>query len=206
MTFYGNRHKFEGLSKAIGKAFRMTGLPANTITIASIVPAVASAYFITQADFVLAAALFMVCAVLDMADGAVARATGKVTNFGAYLDTMTDRYVESFVMFGLLFLALSGGMPEIPMLPLPAAAWVFLLLFGALMTSYSKAAAKEKELVRIEIKGGLIERAERLLILFTGILLAAVNPLYLTYAVALLAILANFTALQRAWIAKKSAG
>jgi archaetidylinositol phosphate synthase len=203
MTFYGNRHKFEGVSKAIGKAFRMTGLPANTITILSILPAIASAYLITQSEFILAAVLFLLCAILDMADGAVARATGKVSNFGAYLDTMTDRYVESFVIFGLLFLALSGGMPA---LMLPAAVWIFLLFFGSLMTSYAKAAAKEKGLVREEIKGGLVERAERMLILFTGIILASVNPLYLTYAVVLLAFLSNITVLQRAVIAKKSAG
>jgi phosphatidylglycerophosphate synthase len=203
MTFYGNRHKFEGVSKAIGRVFRMAGLPANTITILSILPAIASAYLITQSEFILAAVLFLLCAILDMADGAVARATGKVSNFGAYLDTMTDRYVESFVIFGLLFLALSGGMPQ---LVLPAAMWIFLLFFGSIMTSYAKAAAKEKGLVREEIKGGLVERAERMLILFTGIILATVNPLYLTYAVVLLAFLSNFTVLQRAWIAKRSAG
>jgi phosphatidylglycerophosphate synthase len=202
MTFYGKRHKFEGVSQAVGKAFRMAGLPANTITILSIVPALASAYLITQSQFILAAVLFMICAILDMADGAVARATGKASNFGAYLDTMMDRYVEFIVIFGLMMLALGGGIPE---LMLPAAAWVLLLLFGSLMTSYAKAAAKEKNLVREEIKGGLVERAERMLILFTGIILAAANPLYLTYAIVLLAFLSNITALQRALIAKKSA-
>ncbi|MFH0956340.1 MAG: CDP-alcohol phosphatidyltransferase family protein [Candidatus Aenigmatarchaeota archaeon] len=202
MTFYGKRHKFEGVSQAVGKAFRMAGLPANTITLLSIIPALASAYLITQSEFILAAALFMLCAILDMADGAVARATGKASNFGAYLDTMMDRYVEFIVILSLLFLSLSGGIPG---LMLPAAVWVFVLLFGSLMTSYAKAAAKEKNLVRDEIKGGLVERAERMLILFTGIILASVNPLYLTYAIVLLAFLSNITALQRAWIAKRSA-
>jgi phosphatidylglycerophosphate synthase len=203
MVFYGNREKFSGVSSAIGRAFRKLGLSPNQLTVISLVPAALSAYFIASSEFVMAAALFMIASVLDLADGAVARCTGKVTNIGAYLDTMVDRYVEFMICLGLLFLALSGGIPGFL---LPSAVWLFIFLFGALMTSYSKAAAKEKELVRAEIKGGLIERAERLLILFTGILLAVVNPLYLTYAIVLLAFLANVTALQRAWIARVSCG
>lgn len=202
MVFYGRRERFGGVSAAIGKAFRKLGLSPNQLTFISIVPAALAAYMVSVGGFVPAAALFLLAAFLDMADGAVARCTGKVTTMGAYLDTMVDRYVEFMMTLGLLFLSLGGGIPPFV---LPAPAWLFIFLFGALMTSYSKAAAKEKELVRAEIKGGLIERAERLLILFTGILLAVVNPLYLTYAIVLLAFLANITALQRAWIAKKSA-
>ena len=53
--------------------------------------------------------------------------------------------------------------------------------------------------------GELKERAERLIILFIGIIAAAFNPLYLTYVIAALAILTNISALQRMWIARKLA-
>ena len=65
------------------------------------------------------------------------------------------------------------------------------------MTTYAKASAKERDIVEKELKGGLLQRAERLLILFAGILLAIYNPLYLTYVIAVLAVLTNITAIQR---------
>ena len=71
------------------------------------------------------------------------------------------------------------------------------------MTTYVKAAAKEKELVEKELKGGLLERAERLIILFIGILLAYFDKFYLTYIIVVLAVLTNISALQRIIIAKK---
>lgn len=203
MTFYGNRQKFDGLSEAIGKAFMRLGLSANAITALSLLPALLSAYMIARSEFLAAALLFIVSAFLDMVDGAVARATGKASRFGAYLDTMVDRYVEFFVVFGILMLALGGGVPGFI---LPAAAWLFIFYFGAIMTSYSKAAAKEKDFVKSEIRGGLVERAERLLILFAGILLAGIDAVYLTFAIVLLAFLSNVTVIQRALIAIRESG
>src|SRR3989338_7528492 len=79
--------------------------------------------------------------------------------------------------------------------------------FGSFLTTYAKSAAKEKEIIREgkELKGGLLERAERLFILFIGIVLAAFNPLWLVYVLALLAVLTNFSALQRIFIARRIA-
>ena len=74
------------------------------------------------------------------------------------------------------------------------------------MTYYSKAAAKEKDFVKSEIRGGLVERAERLLILFAGILLAGIDAVYLTFAIVLLAFLSNVTVIQRALIAIRESG
>ena len=99
------------------------------------------------------------------------------------------------IVLGLFFVGL-------PAFYLPASVWIFIYYFGAIMTSYSKAAAKEKDLIDKEMSGGLVERAERLIILFIGILLAVFDTMYLTYVVVLLALLTNFSALQRAGIAK----
>lgn len=190
MTLYRNRERFSKLSVNVGIAFSKIPLSANQWTLLTLVPTVVALWYLVQEQFLLAAAFFIVASFIDVVDGAVARVTGTASKLGAYLDTIIDRYVEGIIVFGLLFAALPDWV-------LPVRAWIFLYFFGAMMTTYAKAAAKEKELTQGELKGGLLERAERLLILFVGILAAAWNPLWFTYVVALLAVLANVSALQR---------
>lgn len=191
---YAGRQRFERLSVKVGLLFSKLPLTPNMWTLVSLLPAIAAAYYLAKDSFLLAAGLFIVAAFLDLVDGSVARVTGKVSRFGAYLDTVVDRYVEALVVLALLFVAL----PE-PDFLFPIKAWIFIYLFGAMMTTYAKAAAKEKEIVKEgqELKGGALERAERLIILFVGIVLAAVNVAYLSVVVVILAIFANITALQR---------
>jgi len=199
MTFYKNRQKFENLSVKIGIMFSKIPISPNKWTIISLVPAILAAYFLAKDLFLYAATWFVIASFLDMVDGAVARVTGRVSKFGAYLDTIVDRYVEALVVFALLFVAL----PTTGFF-LPIKVWVLFYLFGAMMTTYAKSAAKEKEIIieGDELKGGLLERAERLIILFLGIVAAAFDPIYLSYVVVLLAVLTNFSALQRIWIAR----
>lgn len=196
MTLYKRRERFSGFSVKVGIAFAKLGLSPNQWTLVTILPALVAVWFLVKEQFLWAALFFFIAAFIDLVDGSVARVTGRVTKFGAYLDTIVDRYVEGLIVFGLLFASL-------PNLWLPIYAWIFLYFFGALMTTYAKAAAKEKELVEEELKGGLMERAERLIILFIGILLAYFDPFYLTYVIVILAVLANVSALQRIWIASR---
>ncbi len=86
---------------------------------------------------------------------------------------------------------------------LPAYAWIFLYFCGSFTTTYAKAAAKEKDLVKEELKGGFLERAERLAILFAGIVLAVFSETYLVHTIILLAVLTNISALQRVLAAWK---
>jgi hypothetical protein len=104
--------------------------------------------------------------------------------------------MEGIIVLGLLL----AGLPHFY---IPVYAWIFLYFLGSFMTTYAKSAAKEKDLVEMEIKGGLLERGERLIILFIGILLAHFSRVYLTYIIVILAILTNFTALQRIKIATR---
>ena len=192
MTLYKRREKFSNLSIKIGVVFSKFRLSPNQWTMISVLPVLAAVYFLYYSNFIIAAALLMISSFLDLVDGSVARVTGRSSLLGAYLDTIMDRYVEFIIILGLLFTGLPGFV-------LPASAWIFIYLFGAMMTTYSKAAAREKGLVRNELKGGILERAERLIILFVGILLAAVQPVYLTYVLVILAALTNISALQRIW-------
>jgi len=188
------------VSLKIGIAFSKIGLSPNQWTLLALVPTLIALYFLIKENFLLAAIFFLISAFLEVVDGSVARVMGKVTKLGAYLDTIVDRYVEGIILFGLLFASLpSFTIPILPGFVIPVYAWVFLFFFGGMLTAYAKAAAKEKNLVLEEIKGGLLERSERLIILFLGILLAIADPLYLTYVIALLAVFTNISALQRIW-------
>lgn len=190
MVLYRNRDWFKGLSIKIGIVFSKFGLSPNSWTLLVIIPTLISVYYLLQQKFLIAAAFLMISAFLDFVDGSVARVMGKVTKFGAYLDTVMDRYVEAIIILGLLFC----GLPDFY---LPAPAWLFIFFFGSMMTTYAKAAAKEKELTDNELAGGLLERGERLIILFIGILLAQFRLSYLVYIIAILAVLTNLTAIQR---------
>ncbi|MDP6670672.1 MAG: CDP-alcohol phosphatidyltransferase family protein [archaeon] len=195
---YASRERFGKLSVKIGMLFSKLPITANQWTLLSLVPAFVALYFLAQGEFLLAGAFFIISSFLDLVDGSVARVTGTTSKFGAYLDTIIDRYVEAIIVFGLLFVAL-------PEFFGPNYVWVFLYFFGSMMTTYAKASAKEKGLVPEgkELKGGILERAERLIILFIGIVLAVVNPLYLVYTIVLLAFLTNVSAMQRILIARK---
>ena len=194
---YAKREKLEKLSIKIGIKFSRLGISPNTWTLLAIIPAILSSYLIINQYFISAALMLLVAAFLDVIDGAVARVTGRVTKLGAYIDCITDRYVEFIVILSLLFISL-------PFFLVQSYVWIVLIVFGAMMTTYVKAAAKEKELVDKEIKGGILERAERVFVLFIGIALAYFNPLYLVYVLALLAVLTNITAFQRIYIAVKT--
>ncbi len=190
MALYRKREKFQGFSMKIGLAFSRLGLSPNQWTVFTLVPTIIALFFLVKDMFLWAALFFFITSFIDLVDGSVARVTGRVTKLGAYLDTVMDRYVEGIIIFGLLF----TGLPD---LFLPFYAWIFIYFFGGLMTTYAKAAAMEKGIVNQEIRGGLMERAERLLILFIGILLAYFDAFYLMYVIVILAVLSNITALQR---------
>ncbi|MDO8634202.1 MAG: CDP-alcohol phosphatidyltransferase family protein [archaeon] len=194
-----HREKFKSISIKVGVLFSKIPLSPNQWTLFSIVPAIIASWLIAQNQFLYAAIFFAAASFLDFVDGSVARVTGRVTKFGAYLDTVLDRYVEFLAIVGLFY----AGLPTVF---LPAKEWLLLYLFGSMMTTYAKAAAKEKEITQTEIKGGFFERAERLIILFIGLLLAfAQGTVFLAMAVILLAAITNLSALQRIFIVAKLA-
>ena len=187
---FKRREKFNRLSIRVGIVFSKLPLTPNQWTILAFVPAIASAYFLVQENFLLASLLLLLAGFVDLIDGSVARVTGRVTKLGAYLDTIADRYVEGIIIFALLFVSL-------PAVYFPSYVWLFIYLFGSMLTTYAKAAAKEKDMVEEEIKGGIMERAERLLIIFLGLLLASFSKLFLAYIIVAVAVLANISAIQR---------
>jgi len=186
------RHWFKDLEKIVGSVFGAFPITPNQYTYLSGVFALIGLWYMMGENLVWATVMFLIAAGLDFVDGAVARAKNMSSKVGAYLDTVFDRYVEGIIFLGMFFLVL----PEVF---IPGQAWVYLAIFGSVVTTYAKAAAKEKDLVNQELKGGLLSRGERLILIFIALVLGIIYPdyLYMTYVVAIIAILANFTAIQR---------
>ena len=185
---YKNRKKYASVEDKLASIFGKISKNADFWTALSLAFAIASAYLIIRQSFLAAAVLVAISALLDVVDGSVARLYRRATSRGAYLDTISDRYAEAAVIAAFIFVPL-------PLVIFPPAAWIALLLFGSLMTTYTKAAAAEKNLT--SPVGVLIERAERMIMLPAGIILAYFSKTYLLYVIIILAVLTNLSALQR---------
>ncbi len=187
---YAQREKLGWLSVALGKHFARLGLTPNQWTLLGLLLTIVAAGWIIAGWFAVAALFVALAAFFDLVDGSVARQQGMATTWGAYLDTVVDRYAEGILVVALLFVAA-------PALFLPFQVWAGVYLVGSFMTTYVKAAAKEKELVKQDIKGGLFERAERMILLVIGLVLAPVTLSALSVVVVILGVVSNISALQR---------
>ncbi len=200
MAYQENKRKFfHNFSVKLGLVFGKIPLTPNQWSLASLIPAILAVYFLKKGVFLEAGVLFFLALFIDWIDGSVARVVGQSTAMGAFVDTIIDRYVEGLVIVGLLFSSL-------PDLFIPVRGWILTMLFGFMMTTYVKASAKEKGIIKEEHSGSFLNRAERTAVLGIGILAAALNPIYLTYAIAILAVLTNLAAIQRILIARGAAG
>jgi len=123
-------------------------------------------------------------------DGTMARLRGESSDFGAYVDSVSDRYSELIIYGGLLYHFLTLGEPLGGMLTFGAAA-------GSVLVSYVKARA---EGLGYEARVGLLTRAERYIVLAPALVF---NFLY--WGLGILAVGANITALQRIWYVRKHA-
>ena len=135
--------------------------------------------------FWLGAVLFVVGSVLDILDGALARAGGRTTPFGAFIDSTTDRVSEAF-MLGAIALVLVRDGSELGV-GLTVAA-----MAGSFLVSYTRARA---EALGLRGDVGIGSRAERVVVITAGLVLAPWVPLELTLT--LLAVTAWVTVLQR---------
>lgn len=185
----------EWLSVRLGIALSGLGISPNTWTVLALVPAALGLLSLFYGNLFLALLLFVLSGAIDAVDGAVARVTKNVSSLGAFLDGVIDRYVEMALYLGLLFY-LWGTY-----LLVPSQVWITLLVFGALMPTFVRAYADHRGVVTDPEKqkkmGGLVERFERLCLIYAGMLLGLFDVRALLALVATTAILSNITALQR---------
>jgi CDP-diacylglycerol---glycerol-3-phosphate 3-phosphatidyltransferase len=131
--------------------------------------------------------VFIVGSILDILDGALARAGGKTTPFGAFLDSTTDRISEGFMLTAIAYVLAREGHPIFVAVTMAAVA-------GSFLVSYTRARAEA-----LGLKGdvGIGSRAERVVVICAGLFFAPWGVL--PWAVAALAATAWFTVGQRVW-------
>ncbi|HEY4681570.1 MAG TPA: CDP-alcohol phosphatidyltransferase family protein [Nitrosarchaeum sp.] len=172
----------------IGNAFASTGLSPNFWTLVGLVFALASALVYglgMEFGLIIGGILLLVSGFFDMVDGQVARATGKTSQKGSYLDSMFDKIAEVAIFLGLLI----GGYAE-PYL-------VILAITLSLLVSYARA---KSDALSIKLQGvGIGERAERLLVIAIIGIIGYMEP-----AVIIVAIIAGITLVQRMIVTAKN--
>lgn len=164
------------------------GLSPNALTIIGSLLTGAVGLLAAQGWFIAAAICLWVFAATDTLDGALARATDRVSVFGAFLDSVCDRYAEAAVFFGLIWYYQTRG-------DTPGVALAYVAIIGSLMVSYARARAEGVGLVAAEV--GWFQRPERIIVLGLGFIAAAFLPAVLTVVLAFLAVLTTITVLQR---------
>jgi phosphatidylglycerophosphate synthase len=188
---YKKRKYFKDVSRGLGYTFSRLPISPNQWTLSSLFLALIVFYFLVGQNFLISFIVCIFAISIDMIDGAVARATERTTKFGAYLDTVTDRFIEFLIIFGLFFI-------PYPNFIIVSQAWLMILLLGSMMSTYSKSAAFEKGLIKKESKGGgILEHTDRLLLFLVIILISYFSLQYATYLIALTSALTLVSFAQR---------
>jgi CDP-diacylglycerol--glycerol-3-phosphate 3-phosphatidyltransferase len=175
---------FKWVLDPLGRLFLRLGLTPNMVTMLGLAGNTVGAYFLARGDLLTGGILVAVMTPIDALDGTMARLRGEASEWGAYVDSVSDRYSELIIYGGLLYHFLTAGDTLGGMLTFGAAA-------GSVLVSYVKARA---EGLGYEAKVGLLTRAERYLVLAPALIL---NFIYV--GLGILAVFANLTALQRIW-------
>ena len=175
----------KGISDSIGRTVGGLGITPNAISLVGFAGNLLAAWLITQDQLLWAGGVYLFFSALDMVDGAVARATGLASPYGAVFDAVLDRASEALVLASCgWYFAERGEQVQ--------AAFAYAAIFGSIAVSYMRARA---EIAGMSMRDGLFRRQERVGLLTLGLFFSG-----LTVVVILLAVLANFTALQRFWM------
>ncbi len=181
---------FKWVVDPLGKFFLSIGMTPNMMTGLGMLGNFVGAYFLSQGKMMIGGWIVLVMTPIDGLDGTMARLRGDPSDFGAFVDSVSDRYAELAILGGLMYHFAGQGNALGSILAFAAAA-------GSVLVSYVRARA---ESLSYDAKVGLLTRAERYLVLAP--LLVFNKPII---ALWILAILANFTALQRIWFVRKQA-
>jgi CDP-diacylglycerol--glycerol-3-phosphate 3-phosphatidyltransferase len=176
------RKLFKGIIDPIGAYLNRTGLTPNAITLLGLAGTTVGAYFISQGSMTWGGIILLISVLVDAFDGTMARLRGESSDFGAFVDSVSDRYAEFITFGGLLYYFVSRA-------DYPGVMVTFAAAAGSVLVSYVKARA---EGLGFEAKVGILTRVERYLVLVP---LLVFNQPFI--ASVIIAILGNITALQR---------
>jgi CDP-diacylglycerol---glycerol-3-phosphate 3-phosphatidyltransferase len=181
------RARFKGFLDPVGAFFNRLGLMPNTMTILGFVGNMIGAYFLLIGNLPLGGILILLMGPVDALDGTMARLRGEDGAFGAFVDSVTDRYSELVILGALLLYYSSAGN------------WLgvtlsYLAAAGSVLVSYTRARAQS---LGIDTKIGILTRVERYLVMAPSLILSFVNPVIPLVGIGIIALFSNITAIQR---------
>lgn len=169
--------------KPLGAGLRRTGLTPDHLTIVGLVVGIGAAVAIGAGYLRLGLLLVILAALPDLLDGALAKASGAASQRGAFFDSTIDRITDALLLGGIAWYFAGNESPYLTLLPFAVASVSSLI-------SYQRAKA---ESLGIEAKGGLMERAERIIAICIGLLF----PVLLVPILWIMLLLTSITAIQR---------
>jgi len=181
---------FKWVLDPLGRFFNRLGLTPNMMTMVGLLGNTVGAFYLARGEMLTGGLWIALMTPIDALDGTMARLRGEASDWGAYVDSVSDRYSELIIYGGLLYHFLAVGDAWGGMLTFAAAA-------GSVLVSYVKARA---EGLGYEAKVGLLTRAERYIVLAPALIFNRV-----LIGLVILAVFANITALQRVWYVRRFA-
>lgn len=169
--------------RPVGSGLGKVGIKADHLTALGVIISVVAGLAVAQGWLFLGAMLLAASAIPDVLDGAVAKASGTSSPRGAFFDSVSDRVSDTFVLGGVAWYLASSSGAHAALLP-------FAVVGASNLVSYERARA---ESLGFSARGGLMERAERMLLLGLGLMFSAV----LIPALWLLLVLTLITAVHR---------
>jgi CDP-diacylglycerol--glycerol-3-phosphate 3-phosphatidyltransferase len=184
------RVTFKWVLDPIGTFLNRIGLTPNSVTLLGVLGNMIAAYFIARGNISLGGIIMLIAWPIDALDGTMARLRGEASDWGAFVDAVSDRYSELIILGALLYYFSVNDQHIAEVATFAAAA-------GSIMVSYVKARAEAQS---FSAKEGLLTRAERYFVLGPSLLFN-----FPVIGVWIIAILANFTALQRIAVVRSQA-
>src|SRR6266498_3367337 len=183
------KKSLHGVADPVARLLLRAHVRPNQLTVLGLGVSMVAAHAFFEGRLRIGAALLAVAGLFDFFDGSLARLANRVSAFGAFLDSVVDRYSDLVVLLGIVLYYERVG----------ETAGVFFTmatLIGTIMVSYTKARAQS---IGVSCEIGLMERPERIIVLVAG------GTFHLLFAAMIaLAVLTNLTALHRIFYVRRA--
>jgi CDP-diacylglycerol---glycerol-3-phosphate 3-phosphatidyltransferase len=189
-------------SKLLGPLARLLlrlGVSPDAVTVVGTLGVAFGALFFFPRGQLLTGVLVITAFVFsDMVDGLMARMTGRTSAWGAFLDSTLDRLGDAAIFGGLVLYFMGPG---------ESTAWAALALYCLVMGSVTSYARARAESLGMEAKGGIAERADRLvaILVMTGLSVIFGQPWFVPFTLAVLAVASTVTVVQRILAVRRQA-
>ena len=179
------RHAVDACTAPVGRALVRVGFSADVLTASGLVFALVTAWAIATGHMAWAVILLTLTGAHDLFDGPVAKASQRASVRGSFFDSVVDRVSDALLLGGVAYFLVAQQRGELVLLP-------FAIMTSTFLISYQRSKA---ESLGIAAKGGLMERAERMILLGVALL----HHSFFIPVLWLLLVLTTMTALGRFW-------